>query len=60
LIDVPNKDRAAPVIYEGFDPIPDMGRSIDSSIFVMCHTMFDATDFLKQIGPALDRRHLAA
>jgi hypothetical protein len=59
LIDVPNKDCAALVIHEGFDPIPDMSRSIDASIFVMCHAMFDATHVLKHIGPALDRRHLS-
>jgi hypothetical protein len=59
-IDIPNKDRAAFVVYEGFDPIPDMSRSIDSSIFVVCHTTFDATDFLKHIGSALHRRDLAA
>jgi hypothetical protein len=60
LINVPNKDRAAFVVYEDFDPIPDMGRSIDSSIFVMPHAAFDTTDFLKHIGPALHRRYLAA
>src|SRR5580765_8146116 len=37
LINVPNKDCASLVIHEGLDPIPDMGRSIDSSIFVMRH-----------------------
>jgi len=42
LINVPNKDGAAFVIYKGFNPISDMGRSIDSGIFVMprgvrCH-----------------------
>ena len=58
-INVPNKDRASFVIHESFDPIPDMGRSIDSSIFVMRHATFDATDFLKHIGPTLDPRHLA-
>ena len=46
VIDVPNKDCASFVIHEGFDPIPDMSRSIDSSIFVMRHAMFDAIDFL--------------
>jgi len=59
LINVPNKDCAAFVIHEDFDPIPDMGRSIDSSIFIMRHAPFDATDFLNHIGPTLDRRHLA-
>jgi len=60
LINVPNKDRAALVVYEDFDSIPDMGRSVDSSIFVMCHTTFNTTDFLKHIGTALHRRYLAA
>jgi hypothetical protein len=46
LINVPNKDGAASVIHEGFDPISDMGRSIDSSIFVMRHATFVATDHL--------------
>ena len=59
MINVPNKDCAASVIHEGFDPISDMGRSIDSSIFVMPHATFGATDVLKHIGPTLDRRHLA-
>jgi hypothetical protein len=59
LINVPNKDCAAAVIHEGFDPIPDMGRSIDSSMFVMRHATFDATNSLQHIGPTLDRRHLA-
>jgi hypothetical protein len=59
MIDVPNKNCAALVIHEGFDPISDMSRSIDSSIFVMRHAMFDAADVLKHIGPALDRRHLS-
>ncbi|MEK7783905.1 MAG: hypothetical protein AAB658_00590 [Chloroflexota bacterium] len=59
-IDVPNKDCAAFVVDEDFDSIPDMGRSIDSSIFVMRHTTFDTADFLKHIGPALHRRYLAA
>ena len=58
-INVPNKDCASIVIHESFDPIPDMGRSIDSSIFVMRHATFDATDFLKHIGPTLDCRHLS-
>jgi hypothetical protein len=59
VIDVSNKDCATSVIHEGFDPISDMGRSIDSSIFVMRHAMFDATHVLKHIGPTLDRRHLS-
>ena len=59
LINVPNKDCAASVIHEGFDPISDMGRSIDSGIFVMRYAMFDATDILKHVGPTLDRRHLS-
>jgi hypothetical protein len=59
MINVPNQDCAASVIHERFDPIPDMGRSIDSSIFVMRHATFDTTDFLKHIGPALNRRHLS-
>ncbi len=58
LIDVPDKDSAASVVHEGFDPVPDMGRSIDSSIFVMCHPTFDATGILQHIGPTLDCRHL--
>jgi hypothetical protein len=36
-----------------------MGRSIDSSIFVMRHAPFDATDIPKHIGPTLDCRHLS-
>ena len=60
LINVPNQDCASFVIYVDFNSIPDMGRSIDSSIFVMCHTTFDTTDFLKHIGPTLHRRYLAA
>jgi len=60
LIDVPNTDCAASVIYEDFNSIPDMGRSVDSSIFVMCHTTIDTTDFLKHIGPTLHGRYLAA
>jgi len=60
LINVPNKDGAAFVIYKGFNPISDMGRSIDSGIFVMRHAVFDATEFLKHISPTLHRRHLAA
>jgi hypothetical protein len=59
-IDVPDEDRAAFVVDEDFDSIPDMGRSIDSSIFVMRHTTLDTTDFLKHIGPALHRHDLAA
>jgi hypothetical protein len=59
-IDVPNKDCAASVIHKDFDPIPDLGWSIDSSILVMRHATFDATDFLKHIGPTLHRRHLAS
>jgi hypothetical protein len=59
LIHVPNKDCAASIIHEDFDPIPDMGRSIDSSIFVMPNATFYATDFLKHICPTLDRRDLA-
>jgi hypothetical protein len=59
MINVSNNDCAAFVIQEGFDPIPDMGRSIDSSIFVMRHATFDATDFLKHIGTTLDCRHLS-
>jgi hypothetical protein len=46
LIPVSNKDSAASVIQKDLDPIPDMGRSIDSSIFVMRHATFDATNFL--------------
>ncbi|MGC1852967.1 MAG: hypothetical protein WA687_11070 [Solirubrobacterales bacterium] len=59
MINVPNKDCAASVIREGFDPIPDVSWSIDSSIFVMHHAPLDATDFLKRIGHTLYRRHLA-
>jgi hypothetical protein len=58
-IHVPNKDCAASVIHEDFDPIPDMGRSIDSCIFVMGYSTLNAADFLKHIGPTLDRRDLA-
>jgi hypothetical protein len=58
LINVSNKDCAASVIHKDFDLIPDMGWSIDSSIFVMRHAPFDATDLLKHIGPTLHRRHL--
>ena len=47
-------------IHERFDPVPDLGRSIDSSIFVMRHVTFYATDFLKHIGHVLDRRHLSS
>jgi hypothetical protein len=39
LINVPNKDCAYFVIREDFDPIPDMGRAIDSSIFIMRHAV---------------------
>jgi len=59
LINVPNKDCAASVIHEGFDPISDMGQSIDSSIFVMPHATFGSTDLVKHIGPTLDHRHLS-
>lgn len=59
LINVLNKDCAASVIHEDFDPISDMGRSIDSSIFVMPHATLDATDLLKHIGPTLDHCHLS-
>jgi hypothetical protein len=59
VINIPNKNGASPVIHEGFDPISDMGRSIDSGIFVMRYAMFDATDILKHVGPTLDRRHLS-
>jgi len=59
MINVPNNHCASFVIHENFDPIPDMGRSIDSSIFIMRHATFDATDFLKHISSTLDRRHLA-
>ena len=60
LINVPNKDCAVSAIHEHFDPVLDMGRSIDSSIFVMCHVTFYATDFLKHIGHVFDRRHLSS
>jgi len=59
VINVPNKDGAAFAIDEHFDPIPDMGRAIDSSIFIMGHATLEATDFLNHIGPALDSRHLS-
>jgi hypothetical protein len=59
LINVSNKDCAASVIHEGLDPIPDMSRSIDSSIFVMRHAPLYTTDFLKHIGPTLHRRDVA-
>jgi hypothetical protein len=59
VINVPNKHGAAFAIDEYFDPIPDMGWAIDSSIFIMGHTMLLATDFLNHIGPALDSRHLS-
>ena len=59
VINVPNKDSAAFAIDEHFDPIPDMGRAIDSSIFIMGHATLEATDFLNHIGPALDSRHLS-
>jgi hypothetical protein len=39
VINVPNKDGAAFAIDEHFDPIPDMGWAIDSSIFIMGHAM---------------------
>jgi len=59
LIYVSNQDSAASGIHKDVDPIPDTGRSIDSSIFVMRHATFDATDFLQDSGLTLDRRHLA-
>jgi hypothetical protein len=37
VINVSNKDGAVLAIDEHFDPIPDMGRAIDSSIFIMGH-----------------------
>jgi len=58
MINVPNKNCAAAVIHEGFNPIPHMGRAIDSCIFVMRHATFDSTDLLKYIGPTFNRRHL--
>ena len=58
-INVPNKNGAPSAIHEDFYSIPNMDRSIDSSIFVMRYAMFGATDVLKHIGPTLDRRHLA-
>ena len=59
LINVPNEDGAAFAIQERFNPIPDMGRSIDSSIFVMRHATLYTTGFLNHIGPTLDGRHLS-
>jgi hypothetical protein len=59
LINVPNQNCPASVIHEGFDPIPDMGRSIDSRILVMCHAAVDTADFPNNIGPTLNRRHLS-
>ena len=59
LINVSNKDCAASVIHEGLDPILDMSRSIDSSIFVMRHAPLYTTDFLKHIGLTLHRRYVA-
>ena len=58
MINVPDKDCASLVIHEGFDLIPDMGRSIDSRIFVMCHATFDFADFLTHRGPNLSYNSL--
>jgi hypothetical protein len=58
-INVPHKDCATSVIHEGFDPIPDMGRSIAARILVMRDTEFGPADFLKHIGPTLNLRHLS-
>jgi hypothetical protein len=52
------KDCAASAIHEDFDPISNMSRSIDSSIFVMRRAIFDTTDFLKHIRSTLDRPSL--
>jgi hypothetical protein len=53
------QDGAAFAIDEHFDPIPDMGWAVDSSIFIMGHATLEATDFLNHIGSALDSRHLS-
>jgi hypothetical protein len=58
FVNVSDKDCPISVIHEDFDSVPDMSRSIDSSIFVMRHATLTATDFLKHIGSTLDRRHL--
>jgi|GWRWMinimDraft_5_1066013.scaffolds.fasta_scaffold234070_2 hypothetical protein len=47
------------MIHKGFNLIPDVSRSIDSSIFVMLHASLVATDVLNHIGAALYRCHLA-
>lgn len=59
VINILNKDSAAFAIDGHFDPIPDMGWAIDSSIFIMCHATLYATDVLNHICPALDGRHLS-
>src|SRR5207244_9940417 len=43
LINVPNKDCASLVIYEGFDPSPELRRPIASSFYVMTHTFLADT-----------------
>jgi hypothetical protein len=59
VIPVSNEDRTASLIHERFDPIPDMGRSIDARILVMRQATVDTTNFPNKISPALNRRHLS-
>jgi hypothetical protein len=59
VINVQNKNGAAFAIDEHFDPIPDMGWAIDSSIFIVCHATLYATDVLYYIGPALDGHYVS-
>jgi hypothetical protein len=59
LLNVLNKHRTPFVIDIGFNSVPNMSGSIDSSIFVMCHALFDAAGLSNHIGAALHRRHLA-
>jgi hypothetical protein len=59
LLNVLNKHRTPFVIDIGFNSVPDMSGSIDSSIFVMCHALLDAAGLSNHIGAALHRCHLA-
>jgi hypothetical protein len=59
LLNVLNKHRTPFVIDIGFNSVPDMSGSIDSSIFVMSDALLEAAGLSNHIGAAFYRRHLA-
>ena len=59
LLNVLNKHRTPFVIDIGFNSVPDMSGSVDSSIFVMSYALLDAAGLSNHIGAAFHRRHLA-